>query len=39
MLVPITGRSQADIGKVKCQEHLVDVKGQQDAWRADVQLW
>lgn len=38
-LVPITGRSQADTGKVKCQEHLVDVKGQQDAWRADVQLW
>jgi len=26
MLVPITGRSQADTGRVKCQEHLVDVK-------------
>ena len=26
-LVPITGRSQTDTGRVKCQEHLVDVKG------------
>lgn len=28
-LVTITGRSQADIGRVKCQKHVVNVKGQQ----------